>query len=85
MTEQRLRAIKQFGNLPIYEEADGPGCDSLLRVHDTRYEGPIAEAVDDAHFYDLLRNLRYELKGAIQYSDTDVRPVFWLKRKQADT
>ena len=85
MTEQQLRAFKQFGNLSIYEEADESGCDSLLRVHDTRYEGAIAEADDDAHFHDLLQDLRYVLKGAIRYSATDVRPVFWLKREQADT
>ena len=81
MTEQQLRAMKQFGNLPIHDEADESGCESLLRVHDTRYEGAIAEAEDDVHFHDLLRDPRYDLKGAIRYSATDVRPVFWLKRE----
>ena len=54
MTEQQLRAVKEFGNLPIYDEDDEVGCDSLLRVHDTNYEGAISEAEDETHFWDLL-------------------------------
>src|SRR5690348_8775890 len=82
MTEQQLRAMKEFGNLPIYEENDEAGCDSLnpTRVGDTRYEGTFSEAEDDVHFWELLRDARYDLKGAIRYSLTDVRAVFWLKR-----
>jgi hypothetical protein len=82
MTEQQLRAVKEFGNLPIYDEDDEAGCDSLnaVRVCDTRYEGASPEAEDDVQFWNLLHDPRYELKGAIRYSPTDVRAVFWLKR-----
>lgn len=80
MTEQQLRAMKEFGTLPIYDENDEAGCDKLLRVYDTRYEGTISEAEDETHFWDLLRDRNYDLKGAIKYSESDVRAVFWLKR-----
>lgn len=82
MTEQKLRAMKEFGNLPMYDEGDETGCASLnaARVGDTRYEGTSPEAEDDVQFWSLLRDSRYELKGAIRYSPTDVRAVFWLKR-----
>ena len=79
MTEMQLRAMKEFGNLPIHDEA---GCDSLdpIRVGDTRYEGAFSEAENDGQFWNLLQDARHELKGAIRYSPTDVRAVFWLKR-----
>jgi hypothetical protein len=75
--------LKEFGNLPIYDEDDEAGCDSLnpVRVGDTRYEGAFSEAEVDVQFWNLLRDARYELKGAIRYSPTDVRAIFWLKRE----
>lgn len=36
MTEQQLRAMREFGTLPIYDEKDEAGCDKLLRVYNTR-------------------------------------------------
>lgn len=80
MTEKQLRAVAEFGNLPVYDEDDESGCDSLLRVQDPRFEGTVSEAEDDVQFHDLLRDTRYVPKGAIRYSDDDVRVVFWLKR-----
>ena len=75
MTEQQLHAVKEFGNLPIYDEDDESGCDSLnaVRVGEARYEGASPEAEDDVQFWNLLRDTRYELKVAIRYSPTDVR------------
>jgi hypothetical protein len=82
MNEKQLRAMKEFGNLPIYDEDDQAGCDSLnpVRMGDTRYEGAFSEAEDDVEFWNLIRDTGYELKGAIRYSPTDVRPIFWHKR-----
>jgi hypothetical protein len=81
MTEQQLRAVEGFENLPVYDEDDEGGCESLLRVQDTRFEGTVAEAEDGVQFNDLLRDPRYVPRGAIRYSDDDVRAVFWLKRE----
>lgn len=82
MTEQQLRAVKEFGNLPIHDENDEARCDSLnpVRVGDTQYEGWSSEVEDDVEFWNLLRDARYELKGAIRYSRSVVRAVFWRKR-----
>ena len=81
MTEMSLRAMKEFDKLPIYDEDDEAGCQSLLRVNDIRYEGAISEAEDESHFGDLLSDSHHNLKGAIKYSDSDVRAIFWLKRE----
>lgn len=82
MTEDQLRAIREFGSLPIYDDADDAGCNTLdpIRVGDTRYEGAVSEVDDEAQFWNLLRDKRYDLKGAIRYSAAAVRPIFWLKR-----
>lgn len=82
MTEKQLRAVKEFADLPIYDEDDEAGCDSLnpVRVGDTRYEGSFTEVEDDAQFWGLLHDSHHDLKGAIRYSPTDVRAIFWLKR-----
>ncbi len=82
MTEQQLRAIAEFGHLPIYGESDNAGCDRLdpTKVGDPRYEGAFVEASDGTEFWELFRDFRYELKGAIRYTSDDVRAVFWQKR-----
>lgn len=82
MTEEQLRATKEFGDLPIYDADDDAGCNQLdpTRSGDTSYEGAMPEAEDESHFWDMVHDKRYELRGAFRYSADDVRAIFWLKR-----
>ena len=79
MTADDLRKRPEFANLPIYDEADDR-CENLLRCHDTNYDGTVHEAEDDVHFRKLIQESQLEPKGAIRYSSSDVRAVFWRKR-----
>jgi hypothetical protein len=80
MTESDLRMRPEFRSLPIIDEADEPGCQTLLRPYDARYDGTIEEAEDDVRFWRLLEDRQYEIRGAIRYSASDVRAIFWKKR-----
>ena len=55
MTEADLRKRPEFASLPVLDEADDR-CDSLLRCHDTNYDGTIHEAEDDVHFWKLIQD-----------------------------
>ena len=79
MNEADLRKRPEFDGLPIYDEGDD-NCDSLLRCYDANYYGTIHEAEDDVHFWKLMEDPQLEAKGAIRYSTTDIRAVFWRKR-----
>jgi hypothetical protein len=79
MTESDLRKRPEFSSLPVFNVADN-NCDSLLQCLDTNYDGTIHEAENDVHFWKLVEDPQLEAKGAIRYSPTDVRAVFWRKR-----
>jgi hypothetical protein len=79
MNEADLRKRPEFDGLPIYDEGDD-NSDSLLRCYDVNYDATIHEAEDDVHFWKLMEDPQLEAKGAIRYSTTDVRAVFWRKR-----
>ena len=81
MTEDDLRKRAGFHHLPVFDAADDR-CESLLRCHDTNYDGTIQEAEDDGHFLKLIQDPKLEAKGAVRYSPTDVRVVFWTRRPQ---
>ncbi len=80
MTEQLLRAIQQFDQLPIYDETDEAGCDKLFRCDDPRYTGECAEADDETCFWQFMKDPNLVVKGAIRYTSSDVRAVFWKLR-----
>ena len=82
MTEKELRKRPEFDSLPVFDEDDNDGCETLTRCYDTNYDGTIDEAEDDVHFWKLIKDPQLEAKGAIRYSPTDVRAVFWRKRAQ---
>ena len=81
MTEQELR--ERFGllDLPVYDEKDDR-CETLTRCFDTAYTGELAEADNEIYLQQLRADPAYEMKGAIRYSATDVRPIFWKKRSE---
>jgi hypothetical protein len=81
VTANDLIKRTEFRNCPIVDESDEMGCNSLLRPNDPRYEGAISEAEDDVDFWSLLRDPQFVVKGAIRYSESDVRAVFWRKRQ----
>lgn len=79
MTEADLRKRPEFANLPVYDEADDR-CDSLIRYYDTDYDGTICEPVDELEYLKCIADPMLVVKGAIKYSATDVRAIFWRKR-----
>ena len=79
MTEADLRKRPEFASFPVFDEDDNR-CNSLLWCNDTNYDGTIHETEDDVHFWKLIEDPQLEAKGAIRYSPTDVRAVFWRKR-----
>ena len=79
MTEDQLRNIQEFANLPFYDYDDALA-DRILRCGNPEYTGEVSEAEDDDHFSKLIANSQLVPQGAIRYSPTDVRAVFWKKR-----
>ena len=83
MTEDELRRLPEFGNLPIYAE-DDERCNGLMQPDVDGFDGSIRESDDDVEFYELLRNNSYKLAGAIRYSNhagpTRIRSIFWQRR-----
>lgn len=77
MTEDELRAIPQFGELPIYDETDDEGCRTLTNPHLAYGFHGLIEASDRDEFNEFLKKPKFKVKGAIRSSPKDVRAIFW--------
>ncbi len=81
MTDADLRKMPEFwGQLHVLNQGDDKVREILGTPPDRDYDGTVVEAADDARFRELMADAAYELKGAVRYSDADIRPVFWRKR-----
>jgi len=83
VTEQELRSMGLFKNLPIVDESDEEACWKLERPYEPdQFDGVIGEASDAEEFSTFASDPDYVLKGAMRDDGGNVRAIFWHKRQR---